>query len=160
MSLFGLGSWINRRKGMEFFNVVRTSTQMLLFKREEYLKALLDRAPKGWHRQVIDTYSGLQSNGIVLPEINLVSCRKLLSARSKYHYDILGHTTMAEVYGTDEYFEFLPSVLDMIGKTIAAIHEVIKPIPNGCDNRFEALCQQGPVLAMMYDKKIEVETPL
>lgn len=156
MSLFGLGSWINREKGMEFFNIVRTSTQIQMFKREEYLKALLGRAPRGWHRQVLETYSGLQSCGIALPAADLASSRKLLLARSKYHYDVLGHTTMTEVYGVDEYFELLPVVLDTIGKAIAAVHEVIRPIPNGCDNRFEAFCKQIPALAGSYEKKIEV----
>jgi hypothetical protein len=158
MSLFGLGSWINREKGMEFFNIVRTSTQIQMYKREEYLKALLGKAPKGWHRQVLETYRGLQSFGIDLPAVDLAASRKLLLARSKYHYDVLGHTTMIEVYGVDEYFQLLPVVLDTIGKAIAALHEVLRPIPNGCDDRFEAFCKQIPALAGSYEKKIEVPT--
>jgi len=154
MSLFGLGSWVKREKGLEFFNLIRTSDGMFLEERANYLNSLVGSAHKGWHWQVLETYRGLVTNGRKLPKIDLEQSRELLLARTRYHYDVLGHTTMAEVYGVDEYFKFLPTVVDSIFEAIRCLHAVVHPLPNKCDERFKMLRQTIPLLAREYGKTL------
>jgi hypothetical protein len=155
MSLFGLGSWINRDRGLDFFNLLRTSNEFLLVKRDAYLRSLLGKTPNGWHKQILETYRGLESHGIALPKLDIKSSESLLRTRSKYHYDVLGDTTMGDIYGADQYFEYLKTVSSSVSSAIKSIHEVLDPIPNGCDKRFDTLRQHLPQLATSYGKSFE-----
>jgi len=51
------------------------------------------------------------------------------------------------------YFQLLPIVARSIEAAIESIHQVIKPIPNGCDSRFEEMKSKKPQVVQDYAKK-------
>lgn len=55
--------------------------------------------------------------------------------------------TSAEVY-----FLFLPIATSSIEAAIDSIHQVIKPIPNGCDSRFEEMKDKMPQVIQEFAK--------
>jgi hypothetical protein len=139
LSLFGLSSVVDRKRGMTFYNIVRTKNGVILMERSKYLRSLFGSAKSGWHAQVIQTYDGLMNMGVDLPFIDIGNTKKLQTARAKFHYDILGQTNMKGFPGVQTYFQLLPIVVQSICLSIASIHKIIKPIPNGVDGRFKEL---------------------
>ncbi len=121
-----------------------------MVERTNYLKKVFGFAKKGWHAQVLQTYEGLQRKGVMLPEMNMKESSQLLRERLKFHYDILGQTSMKGAYGVANYFQLLPVVVKSIELNIKAIHQILKPIPNECDLRFENLVGKIPVLKQEY----------
>jgi len=101
---------------------------------------------------VLQTYSGLVKGGVVMPQIDLKSSRDLLVSRNKYHYDVLGHTTMVDVFGVDEYFRFLPIVVDSISRAMESLNVVLGDLPNQSDNRFREIVKVIPRLLEKYGK--------
>jgi len=151
LSLFGISSTVQRLRKLVFYNIVRTSKGIIMVERNKYLSSLLGSSKIGWHVQVLQTYDGLLKKGIKLPNIDISSSNKLLRERSKFHYDILGQTSMRDAYGVDSYFRFLPTTASSVERAIEAIHQVQNPIPNGCDIRFEELNKKIPVLKHLYE---------
>jgi len=143
LSLFGLSSIAERERNLIFYNLVRTVDGMILMKRNRYLSEIFGFVKSGWHAQILQIYEGLKQEGIMLPDINPLECKKLQRERAKFHYDILSQTSMKDVSGK-VYFQFLPTVARSIEVAIKSIHQVIKPIPNGCDSRFEELKTKIP----------------
>ena len=139
LSLFGLCSVVERSRNMVFFNLVRTADGMKLLERNKYLRDVFGMVKAGWHAQVLQTYDGLTKKGIKLPDLKIVECKRLQTERSKFHYDILSQTSMKGTPGVHSYFQFLPLVTHSIACSMESIHQIIKPIPNGCDKRFEEL---------------------
>lgn len=139
LSLFGLCSVVERSKNIVFYNLVRTVDGMKLIERNKYLRDVFGVVKAGWHAQVLQTYEGLSKKGIALPGINTQDCKKLQTERSKFHYDILSQTSMKGTTGINSYFQFLPLVTHSIACSLDSIHQIIKPIPNGCDKRFKEL---------------------
>jgi hypothetical protein len=139
LSLFGLSSVVVRGRRMQFYNLIRTTDGIKLIERNKYLQEVFGVVKAGWHAQVLQTFEGLTKIGIGLPDVNILECRRLQTERSKFHYDILGQTSMKGTTGLDAYFYFLPVVTNTLEKSIQSIHAIIKPIPNGIDGRFEEL---------------------
>lgn len=139
LSLFGLTSIARRGRNLTFYNLVRTQDGIILLKRDKYLRNVCGYAKSGWHAQVIQTYEGLERNGIALPKIEINDTKKLQFERSKFHYDILGQTSMAGTIGIKSFFNFLPSVVSSLDYAISSIYKVVKPIPNSCGTRFKEL---------------------
>lgn len=140
LSLFGLSSIAHKAKNkVSFYNLVRTTENLVIMERRRYLASVFGSAKNGWHRQVLQMYDGLSEKGLALPKLNLEGCKKLLDERNRFDYDILGQTSMRDVYGTDRYFEMLPTVVSSIDAAIRCLHQVIKPLPNRCDERFAEL---------------------
>lgn len=137
LSLFGLCSVVERSRNMVFYNLLRTHDGMRLIERNKYLREVFGVVKAGWHAQVLQTYEGLMKKGIALPDINIPECKKLQTERSKFHYDILSQTSMKGTPGIHSYFKFLPLVTHSISCGMDSIHQIIKPITNGCDKRFE-----------------------
>jgi len=150
LSLFGISSTVQRGKKLVFQNIVRTSKGIIMIERNKYLSSLFGSPKSGWHVQVLQTYDGLLKKGIKLPNIDIASSNKLLRERSKFHYDILGQTSMRDAYGVGSYFQFLPTTVASVEFAMNAIHQVQNPIPNGCDMRFEELRKKIPVLKHAY----------
>jgi len=153
MSLFGVGSFVTRTPTLEFFNVIRTANEFALNRRDDYLRSLLGHRPRGWHWQVLETYRGLREHGVEMPMVDIESCRTLLIARNRCHYDVLGHTTMREVFGFEEYFGFLPTVIASVSKAIDSLCEVLGTLPNHCDKRFQALRIVIPHLFALFQRR-------
>jgi len=139
LSLFGLCSVVERSRKMVFFNLVRTTDGMKLVERNKYLRDVFGMVKSGWHAQVLQTYEGLTKKGVMLPDLRIAECKRLQTERSKFHYDILSQTSMKGTPGVHSYFQFLPLVTHSIACSIESIHQIIKPIPNGSDKRFEEL---------------------
>ena len=139
LSLFGLSSIVDRKKGMTFYNIVRTKNGIVLMERSKYLKEIFGGAKSGWHAQVIQTYDGLKKMGLGLPDISISDTKRLQTARAKFHYDILGQTNMSGFPGVQVYFDFLPVVTNSVKLAIDSLHKIINPIPNGVDTRFNDL---------------------
>ena len=152
LSLFGLLSIAERKRNLIFYNLVRTADGMILTERNKYLSEVFGFVKSGWHAQVLQTYEGLKQKGIMLPDIDVLECKKLQKERAKFHYDILGQTSMKDTSGVKVYFQFLPTVARSIEVAIESIHQVIKPIPNGCDSRFEELKGRIPQVIQDYAK--------
>jgi hypothetical protein len=140
LSLFGLSSIAYKAKNkIEFYNLARTSEYLIMIERSQYLNRVFGSAKNGWHRQVLQTYDGLLKKGIALPRLDLKGCKKLLEERNRFDYDILGQTSMKDAYGTEKYFELLPIVISSVEAAIGCLHQVLKPLPNRCDERFAEL---------------------
>ena len=139
LSLFGICSWAEKTQSITFYNIIRTSDYIHWKKRSSYLHETFGNASRGWHLQVLQTYFGLMSKGIKLPDIDLVKCKKLLVERNRFDYDILGQTSMKGVYGLEQYRDYLPTVMDSVSSAVEYLQKVILPLPNGCDSRFKEL---------------------
>jgi len=150
LSLYGLSSIAERGRTLIFYNLVRTGDGMRLWERNRYLREAFGYVKEGWHAQVLQIYEGLRAKGIELPDVNLGESRKLQTERSKLQYDILGQTSMKGASGVRCYFHFLPVVNRSIEVAVETIHQVIKPIPNGCDSRFEELKNKIPQVTRDY----------
>lgn len=155
LSLFGVSSIVQRSKRLAFYNIVRTSNGIILIERSKYLTAVFGFAKVGWHVQVLQTYDGLLKKGIILPQIDIKSSSQLLTERSKFDYDILSQTSMRDAYGVENYFRFLPTVMTSVRLAIESINQTLKPIPNGCDSRFDELMRRIPLLENAYDIKLQ-----
>ena len=149
LSLFGLSSIAERERNLIFYNLVRTADGMRLMERNKYLSEVFGFVKSGWHAQVLQIYEGLRQKGIMLPDINLLECKKLQRERAKFHYDILSQTSMKGASG-EVYFQFLPIAARSIEVAIESIHQAIKPIPNGCDSRFEEMKGKMPQIVHEY----------
>lgn len=139
LSLFGVCSWADKAKKISFYNIIRTADYMQWKKRGPYLQETFGYARRGWHGQVLQTYSCLLQNGIKLPALDLKGSERLLKERNRFDYDILTQTSMKDAYGKDKYFNFLPVVVDSTLQAIENLQKVIYPLPNGCDSRFKEL---------------------
>lgn len=153
LSLFGLTSIASKGRNLIFYNLVRTSCGILLMERNKYIQTTLGSVKSGWHAQVLQTYAGIQTK-LEMPEINISECKKLQSERSKFHYDILSQTNMKGFSGMQTYFQFLPLVTNTIKNAIQSYHQVINPIPNGCDSRFEELKTKMSLVVKEYNLKV------
>jgi len=143
LSLFGVSSIAYRSKNkIHFYNLVRTTENLVFMERTRWLGNLFGSAKNGWHRQVLQTYEGLSKKGIALPKLDLKKCERLLEERNRFDYDILGQTSMKGAYGTHHYFELLPTTISSIEAAIRNLHQVIKPLPNRCDERFADLSKK------------------
>jgi len=143
LSLFGVSSIAYRSKNkIHFYNLVRTTENLVFMERTRWLGNLFGSAKNGWHRQVLQTYEGLSKKGIALPKLDLKKCERLLEERNRFDYDILGQTSMKGVYGTNQYFELLPTTVSSIKAAIRNLHQVTKPLPNRCDERFAELSKK------------------
>jgi hypothetical protein len=151
LSLFGVSSTVQRGKKLIFYNIVRTARGIVMVERNKYLGSLFGFAKIGWHAQVLQTYEGLLKKGVKLPNVDIASSNRLLRERSKFHYDILGQTSMRDVYGVNRCFQFLPTTVASTEFAIDSIHQVQNPIPNACDSRFEELEKKIPVLKNVYE---------
>jgi len=151
LSLFGVSSTVQRGKKLIFYNIVRTAKGIVMVERNKYLGSLFGSAKIGWHAQVLQTYEGLLKKGVKLPNVDIASSNRLLRERSKFHYDILGQTSMRDAYGVDSCFQFLPTTVASTEFAIDSIHQVQNPIPNACDSRFEELEKKIPVLKNVYE---------
>jgi len=150
LSLFGVSSIAQRGKRLTFYNVIRTSRGMIMVERNGYLNKVFGSVKSGWHAQILQTYNGLYRKGVMLPEIDVKGSNQLLKERTKFHYDILSQTSMRGVYGVENYFQFLPTAVTSIDLAIKSIHQILKPIPNECDSRFEELIRKIPILKQVY----------
>jgi len=150
LSLFGLCSWIQRSQKMRYFYIIRAEEGFFVVERTRWLANLLGNAGKGWHTQLIRAYEGLENRGIRLPNIDLKASKDLLVDRNRLHYDVLGQTSMKNIHGTESFFNHLPTVLRSISLAIGALHQVIQPIPNGCDKRFAQIVRKVPTLIELY----------
>jgi len=153
LSLFGLCSIVQRKKRMRFYNVVRTGVGVIMMERNSYLRKVFGKTKNGWHAQILQTYEGLLQKGLRLAKVDIEGCKQLLRERSKFHYDILGQTTMKDIYGIDIYFQLLPIVVTSINAAIKSLHQIVEPIPNGCDLRFEELYNKIQSIMESYDLK-------
>ncbi len=151
LSLFGVASLANKGEKLTFYNIIRTINGILLIERNKYLAAAFGKVKHGWHSQIIQTYQELQKSGVKLPKIDIAGCKTLLRERNKLHYDILGQLSMREAYGITKYFGLLPIPFSTISTAIKSIHEVVKPIPNGCDRRFQELSRKLKSLLENYE---------
>jgi hypothetical protein len=150
LSLYGVCSWIQKAQRIRYFNIIRTGQGLFLIERIKWLTNLFGTSKSGWHTQVLQTYEGLRSKAIELPEIDLKGSKELLRERTRLHYEVLGQTSMHEIHGTNIYFKFLPTVVRSINAAIEQLHQVIEPLPNGCDGRFEEIVQRIPALEKLY----------
>ena len=155
LSLYGIGSWVRRSKGLTFFNIVRTNNEIRLSRRDDYLRWLLGKCPSGWHNQILATYEGLLSKGVDLPKVDLEAAHSLLKSRTEYHYDVLSHTTMYDVYGAQDYFRYLATTLDSTFVAIEGIIVTVGSIPNGCDERLDEILQKVTQVADSYGCSLE-----
>ncbi len=119
LSLFGIVSIPlsqGKNKELVFYNLTRTSEGWVMYKRTEYLARKLRKSYKGWHAQILAMYEAFREQGISLPDIDLENARRLQRKRNKYHYDILGDSSMQEVYKDriNIYFSFVDSSLESI----------------------------------------------
>jgi hypothetical protein len=153
LSLFGVSLIAQRGKRLTFYNVVRTSKGVVMAERNKYLSAVFGSVKRGWHAQILQTYDGLHKKGVMLPEVDLQGSDQLLKERLKFDYDILGQTSMRGVYGVQNYFKLFPTAIASINQAIKSIHQVTKPIPNGCDLRFEELVNNFTTLLQTYKMK-------
>jgi hypothetical protein len=153
LSLFGLCFWIQKRPNLKYYNIFRTSEGISAKERNSYLAQVFGTAKQGWHNQIFQTYDGLSKKGVNLPKLEMEKSLKLRNERAKFHYDVLGQTTMADFYGVKTYFELLPTVIKSVEAAIASLSEVISPIPNGCDKRFLELKAKLPGLKDEYGEK-------
>jgi len=153
LSLFGVSSIAQRVKRLTFHNVIRTANAIVIVERNKYLNEVFGSVKSGWHAQILQTYDGLRRRGVMLPKIDIKSSSELLRERSKFDYDILGQTSMRGAYGVENYFKPLPTVVTSIDLAIKSIQQIIKPLPNRCDSRFEELVNSILVLKKAY--KIE-----
>lgn len=143
LSLFGVSSIAYRSKNkIHFYNLVRTTENLVFMERSQWLGNLFGSAKNGWHRQVLQAYEGLSKKGIALPKLDLEKCERLLEERNRFDYDILGQTSMKGVYGTNQYFKLLPTTVSSIKAAIRNLHQVTKPLPNRCDERFAELFEK------------------
>ena len=53
---------------------------------------------------------------------------------------------MKGTFGVKSFFKFLPIVVRSLEVAVNGIHQVVKPIPNGCDSRFKELRAKIPQL--------------
>lgn len=150
LSLFGISSIVQRGKRLTFYNVIRTAKGIVMVERNKYLNEVFGSVKSGWHAQILQTYDGLYRKGVMLPKIDMKSSSELLRERSKFHYDILGQTSMRGVHGVKNYFKSLLTVVPSIDLAIKSIHQILKPIPNECDLRFEELIRKIPILKQVY----------
>lgn len=154
ITLFGVSSWIEKGQKVRYFNIIRTKDLMILRERKQWLISTFGSAKSGWHAQTLQTYEGLIKNGVSLPTLNLTDSKNLLADRTRLHYDILGQTSMADIYGVEEYFKHLPTVMISINAALEKVHQIIKPIPNGCDKRFEEITKQLSTLKKLHSQPI------
>lgn len=153
LSLFGLCFWIQRKPSLKYYNLFRTSEGIAAKERNSYLVQVFGIAKQGWHNQILQTYDGLAKKGVELPKLEMEKCLKLRNERAKFHYDVLGQTTMADFYGVETYFELLPTVMRSVDAAITSLSEIMSPIPNGCDKRFLELKAKLPELKHEYGEK-------
>lgn len=154
ITLFGVSSWVEKGQKVRYFNIIRTRDEMILQERKQWLTNTFGNAKSGWHNQTLQTYEGLIKNGVGLPTLDLAASRNLLADRTRLHYDILGQTSMNNVYGIDNYFKHLPTVMASINSGLEKIHQIVKPIPNGSDRRFDEIANQIPTLKKLYGQPV------
>ena len=150
LALFGVCSYVKRGQKLRFYNLVRTSDEIVIQERTSYLVQIAGHAEVGWHRQVLQMYEILKRLGIDLPSIKLSESRRLMEARNRVQYDILAQTSMAGTYGTELYFSYLPFVMGNISLAISQSTDVIGPLPNNADDRFRQLESSAPDLIETY----------
>ena len=156
LSLFGVASIAYRKGKLRFYNLVRTADGIILIERNRYLSEIFGMAKRGWHEQILQMYGGLRRKGIRLPEIDMEDCRRLMKARLKYHYDILGQTTMKDVYGVEKYFDLLPVVVRSIRSAVESLCRIVGSLSNKCDSRFNELLLKLPDVAREYGVKFNL----
>jgi len=110
---FGVVSFRHYSKPFDYF-LIRTEGGWGVFPRQSYIKDMFGKDVQGWHEQSIGTYQNLQKLGYELPEIDLDHFIELKRSRNKFHYSILGKTSMEDFYGIDEFFNGLPQTLKLI----------------------------------------------
>jgi hypothetical protein len=150
LSLYGVCSWVQKGRKIRYFNIIRTGQGLFLVERVKWLTGIFGNSKTGWHTQVLQTYEGLLGKGLELPNIDLKGSKELLRERTTLHYDVLGQTSMHEIHGTQVYLKFIPIVVSSTNAAIRELHQVIEPLPNGCDGRFAEIAQRIPTLEKLY----------
>ena len=108
---------------------------------------------KGWHEQILFMYEGFLKEGVELPVIDMGAVRSLKDSRSYFDYDVLSKTTMYYAYGYEDYFEHLPKAIDILETGINCLKNVLDPLENKCDIRFDSLKKSLPILFKKYEVK-------
>ena len=110
---FGVISFRHILERQDYF-LIRTGSGWKLFPRMEYIISISKKPVMGWHEQSIKTYETLIGLGYELPDVDFNELSELKNLRNKFHYYILGKTSMEEFFGIDEFFGHLPFVLNVI----------------------------------------------
>jgi len=154
LSLFGLASIAYKKGRLRFYNLVRTADGIILIERNKHLSKIFGTAKRGWHEQILQMYEGLRGKRIELPEIDMEGCKRLMKARLKYHYDILGQTTMRDAYGVERYFDLIPVAIRSVKSAVESLCRIVGSLPNKCDSRFDELLLKLPEVAREYGVRL------
>lgn len=152
MSSFGCLS-ITDTNIVGYYNLIRTRNGWKLFHRRKFIYDLChEKAESNWHGQLIQILSGLKANLEHFPPINTDLILNLAEARNQRHYEILGSLNAKYSRGVDEYFTFLPQVLEVIHVALYVISAI-----HGTDglagfSRFKELYDNVSTLFLEYGK--------
>lgn len=147
---FGIISFRHISEQKDYF-LIRTAGGWQLFPRKDYIISISKKPVKGWHEESIKTYETLIELGYELPNIDFNELSELRKLRNKFHYYILGKTSMEEFFGIDEFFEHLPFVLNVIKDgfdLLCYLHKDLRKI----DERFKDINENIYKLFDLYGK--------
>ena len=138
------------------YNILRTSKGFIIRKREKYLKDIFGASRQGWHEQILLMYSQFPKHGLDLPYINIEDVYQLKLDRVHFDYIIMAKPTMKDAFGEKHYFKHLQNVVNMLEVGINCLMNIIDPIENGCDKRFNSLKKSLPDLFEKYQYNIGI----
>ena len=154
MSSFGCVSIRDSTNELSY-NIVRTRSGWNVFERKKFIQDLTGNKPSGgWHNQLYQIIDGLSSNLSGFPQINIDFIKQLAQTRNERHYEILGSVDAKLSRGLDEYFDYVPDVINTIYSAIFIITQVYQRHGLSGYSRFLELHSNIPNLFKEYSKKL------
>jgi hypothetical protein len=149
---FGVISFRHGLTDKDYF-FIRTTSGWKLYPRQTYITTILRKSIKGWHEEGIKTYQALTELGYELLPIDFEILNNLRKSRNKVQYYILGKTSMADFFGIDEFFKYLPFTLRLINDSFELLIYLHKDLKN-MKSRFNNLTSNVYKLYELYGKDV------
>lgn len=135
------------------YNLVRTISGWNIYPRKKFIHDLIGKNPsKGWHNQLYQILEGLTNKIENFPPVNIEITKELAKARNMRHYEILSSLDAKLSRGIDEYFNFLPEVLNTTYLALFVITQIYRPAGLSGIKRFKELYSVLPELFLEFDK--------
>ncbi len=106
------------------YNLVRSKEGWSICERGEYLQKVFGRKMKGWHLQIIYLANGFSLEIPEFPKIDIERTDDLRRLRNTTDYEILASVGSRAVMRVNEYFNFLPLVVDTLKKGSSILGQI------------------------------------